>query len=157
MFYSAVVILKGQCHEMVIWDKAMEYWESSGWFSVLLDSHAVTTKRRVLLCFKWNIKKGEMKTAFFRSQKYYPYRIFSLAYSIQDISMLIIFRFCRDWEFRAMKIQALIYRCATLRAVSYRRPIFKRKKSVSEPYFRPTRYFTRHGLITYYHLYKVSL
>jgi hypothetical protein len=34
-------------------------------------------------------------------------------YSIQDISMLITFRCCRDWECRAMKIQALTS-CLTL-------------------------------------------
>jgi hypothetical protein len=57
--------------------------------------------------FKMSEKlKVEMKTAILRFQKYYPYRIFSFTYSIQDISMLMAFRFCRDWEFRAMKIQA---------------------------------------------------
>jgi hypothetical protein len=32
--------------------------------------------------------------------------IFSLTFSIQDITMFLTFRFCRDWEFRAMKTQA---------------------------------------------------
>jgi hypothetical protein len=32
--------------------------------------------------------------------------MFSSTYSIQDIAMVRTFRFCRDWEFRAMKIQA---------------------------------------------------
>jgi hypothetical protein len=31
--------------------------------------------------------------------------IFSLTFSIQDISMFLTFRFCRDWAFRAMKTQ----------------------------------------------------
>jgi hypothetical protein len=47
-----------------------------------------------------------MKTASFESKKYYTKRIFNLTFSIYDISILITFRFCRDWEFRAMKIQA---------------------------------------------------
>jgi hypothetical protein len=47
-----------------------------------------------------------MKTSCFRYKKTYPYRIFSLTYSIQDISLFLTFRICRDWEFRAMKIQA---------------------------------------------------
>jgi hypothetical protein len=47
-----------------------------------------------------------MKTACFRSLKNHPYKIFSLTCSVQDISMFITFQFCRDWEFRAMKIQA---------------------------------------------------
>jgi preprotein translocase subunit SecF len=33
--------------------------------------------------------------------------IFSLTFSIQDTSMFLTFQFCRDWEFRAMKTQAL--------------------------------------------------
>jgi hypothetical protein len=33
--------------------------------------------------------------------------IFSLTFRIQDISMFLTFLFCRDWEFRAMKTQAL--------------------------------------------------
>jgi hypothetical protein len=33
--------------------------------------------------------------------------IFSFTFSIQNISMFLTFRFFRDWEFRAMKIQTL--------------------------------------------------
>jgi hypothetical protein len=49
-----------------------------------------------------------MKTATgsFRSKQINPYRILSLTYSIQEISMLMTFRFRQGWEFRAMKIQA---------------------------------------------------
>jgi hypothetical protein len=42
------------------------------------------------------------------SKKINPYRILSLTYSIQEIAMFITFRFDRDWEFRAMEVQALV-------------------------------------------------
>jgi hypothetical protein len=34
--------------------------------------------------------------------------VFSLTNSIQDISMFLTCRVCQDWEFRAMKTQALV-------------------------------------------------
>jgi hypothetical protein len=54
-----------------------------------------------------SLRNGECYIFCFRSQKNHPWRIFSLSFSIQDISMFITFRFGRDWEFRAMKTQAL--------------------------------------------------
>jgi hypothetical protein len=35
--------------------------------------------------------------------------IFSLTFSIKDISMFLTFWFCLDWEFRSLKTQALVY------------------------------------------------
>jgi hypothetical protein len=51
--------------------------------------------------------KVKLITASFRSKKITPYEILSLTYSSQEIAMFTTFLFCRDWEFRAMKIQAL--------------------------------------------------
>jgi hypothetical protein len=44
---------------------------------------------------------------FLKSHKNWKFnRIFSITFRIQDIPMLITFRICRDWEFRAMTFQA---------------------------------------------------
>jgi hypothetical protein len=52
----------------------------------------------------------------------YTYRIFSLTDTIQDISLFLTFLFCRDWEFRAMKIQSQYVRDfnVMMRKISHR-------------------------------------
>jgi hypothetical protein len=45
--------------------------------------------------------------------------VFSLTNSIKDISMFLTCRFCQDWEFRAMKTQALLPATRNRSAVLY--------------------------------------
>jgi hypothetical protein len=79
------------------------FWSvTCGWIFIALGI-SVTTKWGVLL-FLSTIKTNQLncKQLVTDLRKIILIGIFS----IQDISMFITFRFCRDWEFRLMKIQA---------------------------------------------------
>jgi hypothetical protein len=104
-------------------------WNFHSWIScntcrpVWLNFHSSWTPShyeiRSVIFVKMPIKSWT-KTACLKYMKTYPCRIFSLIYSIQEISLFLTFRFCRDGEFRAIKIQAQCCYKASIRPIAYR-------------------------------------
>jgi hypothetical protein len=93
----------------LVWKKQWLNLHSS-WTASHCETGSVT-------CFKMPSKSWTENRLFLDIWKisHIGFSVFSLTFSIQDISMFITFRFYRDWEFSAVKIQAQVWRTSLRR------------------------------------------